>query len=264
MRVPAGRVGIAAAIRSQSTTMYGLPPRERWSWFWLVQAAGVVELVLLLGIGGLLKDREALAFAVVVAISLAWVRFGGGRLPVIVRGLIFADVAFFMIPAAALNIGQKQSLAASIPPLLLGTTSATGLLAAVAFVAVGGDRYRGGAAPKVIAVVAGVAVLAGAGFALATAGAGSVVAGSHVSISATNARFSDSSLSTTRGNVTVEMTNNDLFWHTFTSDSLGVNLQVPVKGSRSVTFQASPGTYEYHCAIPGHAAIGMKGTLEVR
>src|SRR5438128_2239891 len=68
-------VGIAAAIRSQSTTMYGLPPRERWSWFWLVQAAGVVELVLLLVIGGLLRDREALAFAVVVAISLVWVRF---------------------------------------------------------------------------------------------------------------------------------------------------------------------------------------------
>ena len=33
---------------------------------------------------------------------------------------------------------------------------------------------------------------------------------------------------------------------------------------QQVTFTAAPGTYRFYCAIPGHTALGMAGTLTVR
>jgi uncharacterized cupredoxin-like copper-binding protein len=32
---------------------------------------------------------------------------------------------------------------------------------------------------------------------------------------------------------------------------------------RSASFEAKPGTYEFYCRIPGHATLGMRGTLTV-
>ena len=58
--------------------------------------------------------------------------------------------------------------------------------------------------------------------------------------------------------------NRDLFWHTFTIDALGVDVTAPVGRLRSVTFEARPGTYSYYCRIPGHATLGMRGTITVR
>lgn len=46
--------------------------------------------------------------------------------------------------------------------------------------------------------------------------------------------------------------------------ALGVNLNVPVSAERRLDFHAPPGTYEFVCAIPGHAQAGMEGTLRVR
>jgi uncharacterized cupredoxin-like copper-binding protein len=65
------------------------------------------------------------------------------------------------------------------------------------------------------------------------------------------------------GTVT-SVSNSDLFWHTFTVDALGVSVQAPVGGEREITFDAAPGVYAFYCAIPGHALIGMRGTLTVK
>jgi plastocyanin len=64
--------------------------------------------------------------------------------------------------------------------------------------------------------------------------------------------------------VTVALRNRDLFWHTFTIDALRVDIRAPVGRLRSATFEARPGTYSYYCRIPGHSALGMRGTLTVR
>jgi plastocyanin len=40
-------------------------------------------------------------------------------------------------------------------------------------------------------------------------------------------------------------------------------VRAPVGRLRSVTFEAEPGTYTYYCRIPGHATLGMRGTLRV-
>jgi plastocyanin len=91
-----------------------------------------------------------------------------------------------------------------------------------------------------------------------------VQASQRISLRASRTAFATTSLGAHPGPVTVSLTNHDLFWHTFTIESLGVNVDVPVGGTRSVTFTAAPGTYTFTCAIPGHAAAGMRGTLVVR
>ena len=64
------------------------------------------------------------------------------------------------------------------------------------------------------------------------------------------------------GQVTVAVRNRDSTG-TFTIDRLGVDVRAPVGGLRTAGFEAEPGAYSYHCRIPGHAALGMRGTLTV-
>jgi plastocyanin len=88
--------------------------------------------------------------------------------------------------------------------------------------------------------------------------------GGDLKLSAHSAKFSTTTLKASPGQVAIYMTNDDLFWHTVTIKELGVDVRIPVKGHRRITFSAAPGTYTFYCAIPGHAGIGMKGTLTVR
>jgi uncharacterized cupredoxin-like copper-binding protein len=62
----------------------------------------------------------------------------------------------------------------------------------------------------------------------------------------------------------LDLDNHDLFWHTFTSDELGVDLKVPMSASQQIQFTAGPGVYHFHCTIPGHDLLGMTGTLTVQ
>src|SRR5213080_3440321 len=211
--------------------------RRQYGWFWLVQVAAVVETALLFVAGVILRDAEALGFAFVLLLTLGWIVFRPGKIvPVLVRGLVFADVAFWMLPAAVTNGLSHDSPPSIILPGVLSATSVVGLLA----------------------------VLAITGYAAAT---GSTNAGGRAGdlvIAATNARFSTNTLTADHGTVTVDFTNNDLFWHTFTVSALGVDIRSPVEGHERVSFNAPPGTYEFFCAIPGHKQIGMRGTLVIR
>lgn len=88
--------------------------------------------------------------------------------------------------------------------------------------------------------------------------------GAVVAIESRNAAFSSTALTAPRGEVTVVLTNHDLFWHTFTIDELHVDLEAPMGGPREDTFTAPPGSYRFYCRVPAHAAAGMRGTLTVR
>jgi plastocyanin len=79
-----------------------------------------------------------------------------------------------------------------------------------------------------------------------------------------NVAFDPTALTAPAGKVTVAMRNRDLFWHTFTVDALALDLRVPVGRLRAATIDARPGTYRFYCGIPGHATLGMRGTLTVR
>ena len=242
-------------------------PDERaaaYGWFWLVQVAATIETALLFAAGVYLRDAEALALAFVVLLTLGWIFFRPGRIiPVAVRSLVFVDVAFWMLPAAYSNAINHGSLGSILVPGALGTVATVGLLAALGFFISGGKRAAGAAVARFVAAagVAVIVVIAGVAAAAASSGA---VTGNAIVISATNARFSTTTLTANQGTVTIDFTNNDLFWHTFTIDSLGVDVRVPVKGHRQVTFHAAPGTYEFYCAIPGHKSIGMHGILVIK
>jgi plastocyanin len=83
-------------------------------------------------------------------------------------------------------------------------------------------------------------------------------------VSAKGVRFSPTQLRVANGELRARVKNRDLFWHTFTIDSLGVDLRIPVGATRTVAFEAPAGRYEFYCRIPGHKQAGMKGTLVVR
>ena len=226
-----------------------------------MQVAAGVETGLLFAAGAYLRDAEALGLAFVVLLTLGWIFFRPGRIiPVLVRCLVFADVAIWMVPAAITNAANHSSLGSILLPGTLGTTAIVGLLGAAGFVVSGGNQAAGRRAARGVAALALAVILAIAGVAAATA-SNTAPSGKAIVISATNARFSATTITADHGTVTVDFTNNDLFWHTFTVPALGVDIRTPVKGHGQVSFNAAPGSYEFFCAIPGHKSIGMRGTL---
>ena len=239
-------------------------PARQYGWFWLVQVAAVIETVLLFAAGAYLRDAEALAFAFVVLATLGWIFFRPGRIvPVLVRTLIFADVAIWMVPAAFTNAINHDSLFSILLPGILGTTAVVGLIAAAGFLISRGNQAAGGRVARGVAALGLAVIVVASGVALATAST-PTISGAAIVISATNARYSATTLTADHGTVTVDFTNNDLFWHTFTVPALGVDIRTPVKGHSQTSFNAAPGSYEFFCAIPGHKQIGMRGTLIVK
>ena len=235
-----------------------------YGWFWLVQVAAAVETGLLFAAGAYLRDAEALTFAFVVLGTLGWIFFRPGRIvPVVVRTLIFADVAIWMVPAAFANAVNHSSLGSILLPGTLGTAAVVGLISAGGFLVSRGNQAAGGRVARGVAALGVALILAIAGVAAATA-SNTAPPGNAIVISATNARFSATTITADHGTVTVDFTNNDLFWHTFTVPALGVDIRTPVKGHGQVSFNAAPGSYEFFCAIPGHKSIGMRGTLIIK
>src|ERR1700719_1883412 len=122
--------------RAQGERTYG--------WVWVVQMAAARETGLLFAAGAYLRDAEALTLAFVVLLTLGWIFFRPGRIiPVVVRSLVFADVAFWMVPAAFTNAVNHSSLGSILLPGILGTTAIVGLLAAAGFLISRGNQAAG-------------------------------------------------------------------------------------------------------------------------
>jgi plastocyanin len=242
-----------------------IAPDRANGWFWLVQVAATAEAALLFLAGAYLRDAEALGLAFIVLLTLGWILFRPGRvIPVVVRSLVFADVALWMVPAAVSNGVNGRSLGSITLPAALGTTAVVGLIAAVGFLLTRRNPTAGRRASRAVAASALVVILGVTSFAAAIGSSRAAIAAADLVISATNARYSTTTLTADHGTVTVYFVNNDLFWHTFTITELGVDIRLPVKGNQRLSFRATPGTYEFFCAIPGHKSIGMRGTLVIR
>lgn len=234
------------------------------TWRRLMSGAAVIEATVLLITGVSLGDSETLAFGVVVAATTVWFLWRPGRIPVLIRSLVFLDVLFFMATATIANLTTHESLGAVALPLMLAVVSATGLIATAGYLMRGADPGAAQRAPALV-VVAALGLVAGViAVTVVGVGASQQTQASDLQLSAHSAKFSTTKLSTSAGQVAIYATNNDLFWHTVTIEKLGVDVRIPVKGHRRITFTAAPGTYTFYCAIPGHAGIGMKGTLTVR
>lgn len=250
------------------------------SWRCLLYAAAALEGLLLALLVALQQDLLALALMLIIGLGLAlWLareRLAHSRLPLrgwlgsgvpglVVLVLVFADIAAYTLTGALSNILSREGLVDSALPAALAVLSVLGLVAAAATGLRRADAEAGrrGAAWVAVAGLAAFAGLLGAGLLAGQAGPAAPPP-SGLELETVNMSFSQTELTAAAGEITLRLSNSDLFWHTFTVDELGVHVQAPVGGERSITFTAAPGTYAFYCAIPGHALIGMRGTLTVK
>ena len=205
-------------------------------------------------------DREAIAFAVLFLIALALLRFRRGLLGMVALGLLSIDTLFWMATATVSNLQNGEAAFSVVQPLALTITSGL-TLAAIVIALVGrlqalAPRWRQvGPLAVVVFVIAFGAEVIFAGSATASS--------SGLSLTIHNAAYSTTRLNAQSGQVSLAVTNQDLFWHTVTIDQLHVNVAIPIGGHREIRFTAPPGSYTFYCAIPGHRQAGMVGTITV-
>jgi plastocyanin len=240
-------------------------PIPSFGWRSLAQGSAALATVLLFVAAVLLQDREALGLAVASMVGVGLLRWRDGLLGAVILAGIFTATLGFMLPGAVLNLAHGQSVLAYVLPLSLSAVSASGLCAAVAATVTRHRPLAGTAvAPQIAALALGVYAVALVGGVLASREHLQPVSASQLTISAKTNAFSTTTLVAQHGRLSVSFANQDLFWHTFTIDALGVDLRVPVNGEDAVSFEAAPGTYDFYCAIPGHATLmGMRGVLIV-
>src|SRR5438132_2558390 len=146
-----------------------------------------------MGVG--LRDKEAVAFAVLLAAGLALLRFRTGLLGRIVLGFVFIDVEFWMLTAALSNVTHQGGLLYVAVPVALAVSSAAGFVAVVAT-----NRWRGGAqAVALAAVVAFAAAVAVSR--LPGVGSNDAARAGDVRISAKDLKFSPRDLEAAHGEV---------------------------------------------------------------
>jgi plastocyanin len=76
--------------------------------------------------------------------------------------------------------------------------------------------------------------------------------------------FTQTSLSAPAGSVTLTLTNASAVPHNIAVKGQdAVSDTVQDGGTADITVDLPAGEYEYYCAVPGHEAAGMKGTLTV-
>ena len=84
-----------------------------------------------------------------------------------------------------------------------------------------------------------------------------------MTVTATEFKFKLSKTSVRHGSVTFTVVNKGKVAHDFKIGGKKTTLIKPGKSAKlSVTFKA--GKFKYLCTVPGHASLGMKGTLTVK
>jgi plastocyanin len=233
-------------------------------WRTLLSLAALANLAVLLFMGLVQRDSLALILAAITLAGLGLTRFRSGVLGILLLGLLFTDIAIWTASGAVNNFLHREHRLALLLPSFLGAISSTGLIAAVG-TWIFRNKKDGGSR---LAVLVGTACLAlliiacAASLLLRTPEARAPQAAELV-LGSKNMLYSTSDITANAGEITVKLTNDDLWWHTFTIDELGVDLHVPMGADRSVSFEAPAGDYYFYCSIPGHEAIGMHGLLKV-
>lgn len=85
-----------------------------------------------------------------------------------------------------------------------------------------------------------------------------------IAVTAGYPKFQPSSMTASKGQVVqLKITATDM-GHTFTVDELGVN--ITVGRGQTIPYQLraeKTGSFTFYCAVPGHRAAGMEGTIKV-
>jgi plastocyanin len=77
--------------------------------------------------------------------------------------------------------------------------------------------------------------------------------------------FDTTELTAAAGEVTIELVNDSGVQHNVEVEGNGVEevSDTITEGSTDLSIQLDPGEYTFFCAVPGHRAAGMEGTLTV-
>lgn len=241
------------------------------AWRRLLAVASVTDLAVMLAVGLAFRDKSALAFSGLLLAGLLLLRLRGGLAGVVMLLVLTADTAVFMLPAAVSNATHREEVLDFLIPASLAAVSVTAAVAAAASVVrrrrvdlTRRDPPPGGGAGRVVAqaAVAAFIVAVGAGLVERAGSTAEVARVGDLVVEMKATAFAEETLTVEGGEVSAFVVNRDLFWHTFTIDALDVDLGVPTRGERRVTFRAPPGTYRFYCRP--HEFVGMKGTLVVR
>ncbi len=240
--------------------------RARWSTLILWAAVAVAILQGIVGIAHI--DREAVAFAVLFAVGVGiLLRARQERrvytAAVIILGLLFADVAFWMITATWSNVRNHEQLLYIVEPLAIACASVAGLIGVAAWLVDRRHRAAQGAVGAVTIGAIATFVLCLVAAAVSGWGKEQMQGPNDLALRIHNTAYSTTTVTATSHHVTLYVTNDDLFWHTVTIDQLGVELALPIGSHRRITFTAPSGTYVFYCRIPGHRQAGMQGKITV-
>jgi hypothetical protein len=159
----------------------------------------------------------------------------------------------------------------AVLPLLIGTIVLI-WAGAVAFrEARSGVRTGGSRARVAVSIVAGVTLGAFAtGYLAAGAGGGAGTVAAAPTTSATlvaeGTKYLTTSYSIGSSDVLgMFVENKDSIAHSFDVDALNIHVQVPANSTVALAVKPTGvGTLEFYCAIPGHKAAGMAGTITIQ
>ena len=125
------------------------------TWRRLLAVAGVLDLIAIAISGLILDDKQALLYAGLMAVAIALLALRSGLAGVVMVGILAANTAVWMAPAAVSNLADREQVLDVILPASLAAISLTGAVAAVASVV---RRRAPSADARAVRIVAQVAI----------------------------------------------------------------------------------------------------------
>jgi plastocyanin len=231
-------------------------------WNALVRLCAFTSAVIAIARGATVGDRESIAVGVALILAefithLPWkpiMRIGWLALT-----LLFVNQGGWMIAAVIGLTTAAPSTLGATAPAALAVLATLGFIASLARLQ---ERMQWAVTPLLVLGAAGVVALA---VVVPRAGSDAVRRrAGDLSVVTSDVKFKPRRLEADAGTIGIVITNDDLFWHTLTFNGLDENVRVATAGRKRLQLRdVEPGTYKFVCAIPGHEAAGMTGTLVV-
>lgn len=229
-------------------------------WRRVARVAGVVWIVWAVALT-IFAGEVIVPVAIIAAVLvLAWLatEWKPNKISYTTFGVLSLLVVLLNAPFLVTDISHPESAIGF-------NTTTLPVLAALAGIGVGLSVWWRGiatAGPKTLAVLGAaflvgliVSVIAAFGLESDTPHAGDL------DIVAKRADYTPESLTASAGTAGIFVENHDPFRHTFTMTELGIDIELPANTNRRVEVSLAPGTYQFHCRVPGHDA--MTGVITV-
>jgi plastocyanin len=216
-------------------------------------ATALVTVVFMIVQGEIIPPVAAFVVLALAGLVLLRVRERSGTIMLAVLSLLFFSLNVpFTVPVLVVPESTVDFLASAL--ILLGLFAM--LVSAIATLRrTRADAVRFAGFISVLALIAvAVAIVARIAYDEAVAEPGDI------QMALEDFEFSPATIRAEAGEVSVFLDNKDTVLHTFTIEELDVDVDVPGAGSARVTFEATPGTYEFICEP--HQP-DMDGTLEI-